>query len=1246
MGFRSRIKRALGGTPCLHTGMESDPRKGHPFLVQRSPMGACCRVRHFLPVLLGLILPALAAEWESKPWGRSRPLGPRSAGGPGFTRLPFTSTGINFTNQLPVERQTTNQIYLNGSGVALGDVDGDGRCDVFLAGLDGGSRLFRNLGDGHFADITASSGAPGAGLDATGAALADLDGDGDLDIVLNSVGGGTRILWNDGKGRFNPGPVLNPGRGGMSLALADLEGDGDLDIYVANYRTVTLRDQPATQFRIVPVDGRLTVASVNGRPTTSPDLEGRFTFTREGGMTEHGEPDVFLLNDGKGSFSPVGLDSGRFLDEDGRPIPGRLHDWGLSVTFRDFTGDGRPDLYVCNDFDSPDRIWINQGDGRFRAATGAAVRTTPRFSMGVDVADINRDGHDDLLILDMLSRDPVLRLTRMDKGMEPTPPGQPLYRTQAGRNALLLGRGDGTFAEVAHAFGIAATEWSWTPLFLDVDLDGFEDVLITAGHGRDDMDADRGLALEAQRRSRKLTPEQQLALRRSTPPLRVPRQAWRNLAGHGFEEVGGAWGFSEAGVCHGMATADLDGDGDLDLVVNELNGAAGIYRNDAQGSRVAIRLEGSTGNTQGVGARIVLHGGATPVQAQEILCGGRYLSSDAPARVFATGGARDGMEIEVRWPSGRQTRVRDVQADREYVIRDPGPGPAEPRPAGPSRVALFALAATGPQQREEPFDDFSRQPLLPRRLSTLGPGVAWADVDGDGDEDIVVGGGRNGAMGLIRNLGDGKFESADGPATERDQAGLVSVEGPGGKARILAGSSNHEDDTDAVGGIQEWAGGGLEPSLAGAWSSVGPLALGDLDLDGSPELFVGARTRPGRYPEVDGSRILKRIGLQWMVDPVASGALRDCGMVSGAIWTDVDGDGRVDLVVAIEWGALKVFRNDGGRLVPQDWGLERFKGFWNGVAAGDFDADGRMDLVASNWGLNTRARQLRLYWGDLAGQGQVELLEAEAAAGRWYPVRDVEAVGKVLPWMRERFPRYRTYAEATVERLLEGRSPGMLEADSFETSVFLNRGGRFERVPLPAEAQWAVAFGVSVGDFDGDGREDVFLAQNFFGVHPQDSRSDAGRGLVLKGDGKGGFEALPGSASGIEAHGEGRGSAVADMDGDGRLDLVIGQNMGGALVYRNVGARPGVRIRLDGPGARIGAKLRVLHTDGSRGPVRETHSGSGYWSQDGAVVVLGTRGDWTGVEVQWPGEAWTRVMAQPGTRELRVSRSSPSGPGR
>src|SRR6266480_1907821 len=579
----------------------------------------------------------------------------------GFTRV--EAPGIRFANLCPASRSITNQIYLNGSGLAAGDVDGDGWCDLFFAGLENQSALYRDLGNWRFKDITQEAGLTNVVRDATGVALVDIDGDGDLDLIVNSVGNGTWIYLNDGKGRFTPSDqVLNQGLGGTSLALADVDEDGDLDLYVANYRTSTIRDQPNTRFSIRTVNGKPQVSAVDGRPISDPDLKHRFDYSvamnagsGNFNLQENGEPDALYLNDGRGHFTPVSWTSGAFLDEYGKPLQLPPFDWGLSVMMRDLNGDGRPDVYVCNDFKSPDRIWINQGHGQFKAAPRAAFRHTSLASMAVDAADINRDGFYDILVVDMLSREHRRRLSQiLDLKPEASGSGDVFARPQYSQNTLFLSRGDGTYAETAWFSGLAASEWSWTPVFLDVDFDGYEDLLVSTGFERDNMQADVLAEIERQKSARSLTTTELLNLRKLFPRLATPNLAFRNLKNGKFEEVSREWGFDQKGVSQGMILADLDNDGDMDVVCNNFNAGPLLFRNEAAAPRIAVSLKGLAPNTEGIGAEIRLFGPG-PVQRQEMIAGARYLSSDQPLRSFAAPGRS--LAMEIKWPSGRLSHL-------------------------------------------------------------------------------------------------------------------------------------------------------------------------------------------------------------------------------------------------------------------------------------------------------------------------------------------------------------------------------------------------------------------------------------------------------------------------------------------------------------------------------------------------------------------------------------------------------------
>lgn len=1168
----------------------------------------------------------------------------------GFTLLPPGMTGLCFTNRLAEDRHLTNQIYLNGSGVAAGDVDGDGWCDLYFCNLDGPNRLFRNLGNWKFVEIPDAGGAALSNIDATGAALVDLDGDGDLDIIVNSVGQGTHIFFNNGKGRFTESPqTLNPAFGGMSLTFGDIDGDGDLDLYICNYRTYTIRDQPNTRFSHKSVGGQAQITAINGRSITEPDLADRFIFnftrTASGGvnmrMVENGEPDLFLRNDGNGHFDPISFTGGNFLDEDGRPLTKPPLDWGLSVMFRDLNGDGAPDLYVCNDFASVDRIWINTGTGRFQAIPRLAIRQMCLSSMGVDVADINRDGFDDIFVVDMLSRLHTRRQTqRNDVSMEPSAAGRMDNRPQYPRNMLFLNRGDGTYAEIAQLSGVDATEWSWTPIFLDVDLDGWEDLLVSTGFERDGMNVDVLAQLEAIKKQHKLTPVEQLRLRKLFPRLDSGNLAFRNLGDLKFAEMTEAWGFNAHGVAQGMALADLDNDGDLDLVVNNLNDPALMYRNEASAPRVAVRLKGKIPNTHGIGAKIKVIGGPV-TQSQEIICGGRYLSSDDAMRVFAAGSLTNKLAIEVIWRSGNRSVLTDVMANRIYEIEESSATnrTASATPTASHHAPFFKDVSDliHHTHHDEPFDEFSRQPLLPHRLSQLGPGVSWFDLDADGWDELIIGSGSGGKMVVFRNDRKGGFRPLNEPwlsaALARDQTGVLGWHPGPGRTVLLAGSANYEDG-QATGSIVrqfDVMAHNADDSLPAYFSSPGPLAMADIDGDGNLDLFVGGRALPGRYPEPASSLMFRGVDGKLVLDAPNTHRFANIGLVSGAVFSDLDGDGDPDLILACEWSPILVFRNHSGTFteITASLGLDKYPGFWNGVITGDFDGDGRLDIAASNWGRNTqyerfRAQPLKLFHGDLDGDGTVDVIEAyyEPRLMKWMPRAPLWIAGKSMPFLRERWNTHEAFSLADLEQIYGDRlkSARELSATWLESTVFLNRSTRFEARALPIEAQMSPAFAVCAADLDGDGHEDLLLSQNLFGLPGEISRSDAGRGLWLRGDGRGGFSIVSARESGIDIHGEQRAAALCDYDGDGRIDLVVTQNSAQTRLLKNVGARSGLRIRLKGPPGNpcgVGATIRLLRDDNA-GPAREIHAGSGYWSQDSATQVMAIERA-KRIWVRWPG---------------------------
>lgn len=1072
--------------------------------------------------------------------------------GPRFRRLPAAESGLDFRNELRRENRYT---YLtNGAGLAVGDYDQDGLLDAYLVSQDGPNRLFRQTSPLRFEDVTASAGGIDGGQAwGSGASFADVDGDGDLDLYVCNVEAKNLLYENQGDGTF----VERGARYGLDLvaastmaAFADYDRDGRLDLYLLTNRALhagwALTPEVLDGFR-PPADtaraARELVPSTQqfaaAQRGVAPGDEHFFEF--RGRPYTAGQPDRLLRNVG-GRFVDVTASAGI-----------RDQGMGLSATWFDYDDDGYLDLYVANDLETPDQLYRNQRDGTFKDVTREVVPHTAYYGMGSDAGDVDGDGRLDLIVADMSMTTHEKAKVLMGDMDEERPVLMHSEPPQVMRNALLVNTGTGRFQEAAKLAGVASTDWTWSVLFGDLDNDGRLDLFATNGIARFDTDPDLKLRVDALWREG----QQQAAIQLIQNVGAVPEKniALRNVGGSAlaFESVGSDWGLDLEAVSHGAALADFDGDGDLDVLVNNFESECALYENrTASGGALRVQLRGQQSERFGVGARVeaALPDGTSLVR--EVTLARGYLSGQAPEVHFGLGAARS-VALTVRWPSGHRSQVGPLEPGQLVVVTEPGGAPpAASEPAASPSAPIFERASAPPfLHRENDFDEYEAQPLLPAQVSRLGPTLAASG-------SLVYAGGARGQAGRLFRLAGDKWRRLPGPwdavadaRCEDVGACWLDFDGDGrddlfvtsGGAEVPAGDPSLEDRLYRGVGDDRFE--RVVGALPAVRESSGCARAADIDGDGDVDLFVAGRIVPGSYPDAPSSRLYRNDGGVF-VDATSevAPALASAGMVTDAQFADVDADGDLDLLLAARWQPVRVLVNEAGRLTDRTAaaGLADHAGWWRSLCVVDVDRDGDLDVLAGNQGWNTKykasaSKPARLYYGDFDDDGRRDLVEAKYEGDRLLPVRGRSCSSGAMPALGERFPTYEGFAKSVLADIYTEdklASCGELLATELASCLLRNRGdGSFEVVALPRRAQVAPIHAMlALKDL-------IVCAQNDFTPEPETGRHDGGTGLVLRWA-AGGLEVVPPAEHGISEFGDHRGLVAVRDDADVRL--VFGRN--------------------------------------------------------------------------------------------------------
>ena len=1048
-----------------------------------------------------------------------------------FTLLLPSQTGIHFENSL-AEALNTNilmyEYFYNGGGVATGDLNGDGLADIYFTANMSSNKLYLNKGKMQFQDITSASGVAGReGPWKTGVTMVDINGDHKLDLYVCYSG-----MVRD-ENRVNQ-LFINEGN--------DINNIPHFTEKAAEYGLASIAYSNQAYFFDYDRDGDLDALLLNHNPKSLPVLNEVSTaaFLKK----DDPQKGVRILKQTKGHFEDVTQKAG---------ISGSALTYGLGAGIADVNNDGWPDFYISNDYTVPDYLYINNHNGTFTDQLQQSVGHNSQFSMGNDVADINNDGQQDIVTLDMLPEDNHRQklLLAPDNYAKFDLNLRTGFHYQYMRNMLQLNNGNGTFSEIGQLAGISNTDWSWAALLADYDNDGWKDLFVTNGYYRDYTNLDFIKYMDDYVKVKgRLVREDVLDIIGHMPASNVVNYIFSNNNGQRFTNETKAWGMNRASNSNGAAYADLDNDGDLDIVVNNINQQAFLYQNESNKNPdnhyLQLKLQGEGLNTQGIGAKVMISSNGRKQYLEQMNARG-YLSAVSSVLQFGLGKEILVDSLTINWISGKQQVLVNVNSNQLITLSESNASKIKDKPdRHPASLYAEVASPINHQSKQLEINDFKRQPLLISQPSYSASCLIKGDVNKDGLEDVYIGGGNGRSAQLFIQQSNARFVIQPVPAFEEDKLSEDAA-----AVFFDANGDNHLDLYVASGGYHNYAaddpllqdrlylndGKGNftkdKKALPDMRGSKGCIAVNDINQDGYPDLFVGGKIIPGRYPETPSSFLLINDGKGRFTNQVKSFApeLEKLGMITDAIWIDLDLDKKSELVVVGEWMPVTVFENEGNQLKNQtdNYFDKNYSGWWNKIGTGDFNKDGKPDLIIGNMGLNTQFRvseeePAELYFKDFDNNGSVDPFFCFYIQGKSFPYVTRDEMLEQIGSLRKRFTTFESYADVTLEDVFKKedlQSAGHLRANYMASALFISTAnGKLVSSPLPAQVQYSPVTAITVLDYDHDGNPDLLLCGNNSKTKLRLGKLDANYGMLLRGNGQGEFNYINQAGSGFNLKGD------------------------------------------------------------------------------------------------------------------------------